>query len=501
MIEGFYSALGLLISSPETIGIIIIGSLIGLIFGVLPGLGGITALAILLPFTYGWDPRIAMFFFAGIFGAVPFGGSISAILLNTPGTAENAASCFDGYPMVQRGEARKALGISAAASALGGIFGLVLLLLLVQLIRRIVLAFGPSEFLYLCLFGLISVAFASRGNLLKGLLSGGIGIMISFIGYSDVFGILRFNFGSEYLWDGIKLVPFLVGFLAVSEIINFATKKGRQISQAAKTSTSAGSGVFDGIKFVFNNKICFLRSATIGTLIGIIPGVGAAVANFLSYITAVQTSRYPERFGTGEPEGLLASEASNNACFSGAFLPTVSFGIPGSGAMAVILGIFVLHGLTPGPLFLRSHMDILFAIIIGMVLGNIIASSLGLLTANLLARITSINISYIIPVVLILCFTGTYAYRGNIWDVLLALIAGIIGYALKKAGFPVICLVIGYVLGVLAEKSFHQALMVSQGDFHIFISSPISLVLLALIVVVLLFPFIRFRGKKNEHST
>ena len=157
MIEGFYSAFGLLISSPETIGIIIIGSLIGLIFGVLPGLGGITALAILLPFTYGWDPRIAMFFFAGIFGAVPFGGSISAILLNTPGTAENAASCFDGYPMVQRGEAGKALGISAASSALGGIFGLILLLLLVQLIRRIVLAFGPTEFLYLCLFGLISV--------------------------------------------------------------------------------------------------------------------------------------------------------------------------------------------------------------------------------------------------------------------------------------------------------------------------------------------------------
>lgn len=499
MLEGFYSAIGILVSSPQSIGVIILGAIIGLVFGVLPGLGGITALAILLPFTYGWDPRIAMFFFAGIFGAVPFGGSISAILLNTPGTAENAASCFDGHPMVQRGEAGKALGISATASALGGLLGLLLLLILVHLIRPIVLAFGPSEFLYLCLFGLIAVAFASRGNLLKGLLSGGIGILISLIGYSDVFGILRFNFGSEYLWDGIKLVPFLVGFLAISELINFATKKGGTISKEIRTSAKGG-GVYDGIKYVFSKKVCFFRSAAIGTIIGMIPGVGAAVANFLSYITAVQTSRHPERFGTGEPEGLVASEASNNACFSGAFLPTVSFGIPGSGAMAVVLGIFVLHGLTPGPLFLRSHMDILFAIVIGMVFGNIIASSLGLLSANFLARITSINISYIIPIVLILCFTGTYAYRGNIWDVAMALIAGIMGFALKKTGFPVICLVIGYVLGVLAERAFHQALMVSQGKISIFFNSPISLVLLALILIVFLFPFIKLRGSGNAHS-
>jgi len=497
MLEGLYSALALLFSSPEIFGVIFLASVIGLVFGVLPGLGGITALAILLPFTYGWNPMIAMFFFAGILGAVPFGGSISAILLNTPGTAENAASCFDGHPMVRRGEGGKALGISATASALGGLFGLVLLLLLIPVLRMVVLAFGPPEFLFLCLFGLVAVAFAARGNLIKGLVSGGTGILISLVGYSNVFGSLRFTLGSEYLWDGIKLVPFLVGLLAISELINFFVR-GTSITEI--DPSAAGGKVMEGVKTVFHKKVCFFRSSAIGTLVGMIPGVGAAVANFLSYTTAVQTSRRAENFGKGEPEGLVASEASNNACLSGAFLPTIAFGIPGSGAMAVILGIFVLHGLEPGPLFLREHMDILFAIIIGIVLGNVIASGFGLLTAKYLARITTINISYIIPIVLILCFAGTYAYRENPWDVVLALLAGILGFVLKRNRFPIICFVIGYVLGVLAEKAFHQSLMISHGSYAIFFTSPITLVLIALILLVLVFPFLQLRRNRDENE-
>lgn len=497
MFEGLIVALELLLQI-KVLGFIVLGTVIGLIFGVLPGLGGIIALAILLPFSYGWDPRVAMFFFAGVLGAVPFGGSISAILLNTPGTAENAASCFDGHPMARKGEGKKALGISATASACGAIVGLILLVGLVPVLRMVVLAFGPPEFLFLCLFGLVSVAFAARGNLIKGLLSGMIGLLLSFIGYSSVFGILRFNFGSEYLWDGIKLVPFLVGFLAISEMISYSIKGGAITSPEHKGETAQESaGVLDGVKAVFNKKLCFFRSSALGTLVGMIPGVGAAVANFLSYIVTVQSSRYPERFGTGEPEGLIASEAANNACTSGAFLPTVAFGIPGSGAMAVVLGIFILHGLEPGPLFLRDHMDVLFAIIFGILISNILASGLGLLTASYLSRITTIDVSYIIPIVLMLCFAGSYSYRGNFWDVVLAMLAGIFGYVLKKAGYPVICLVIGYILGVLAEKAFHQSLMISRGSYSIFFTRPVALGLLILIVFVLVFPFIRFKRRKN----
>ena len=494
MVDGFLSAIAVLTASPHVFGFVALGSLIGLVFGLLPGLGGITAMAILLPLTYGWDATVAMFFFAGVLGAVPFGGSISAILLNTPGTAENAASCFDGHPMVQQGEAGKALGISATASALGGIFGVLLLVVLVPVLQQIVLAFGPPEFFFLCLFGLVAVAFAAKGSLVKGLVSGGLGVLISLIGYSNVFGSLRFTLGSEYLWDGIKLVPFLVGLLAISELINFWVRGGT-IAQEKASEGEKISGVWDGVKFVFNNKLCFFRSSAIGTLVGMIPGVGAAVANFLSYTTAVQTSSHPETFGKGEPEGLLASEASNNACISGAFLPTIAFGIPGSGAMAVVLGIFVLHGLEPGPRFLHDHMDVLFAIVLGIVMGNLFAAAIGLATAKYLAKISTVSITYIVPIVLILCFAGTFAYRENIWDVALAMAAGLVGYVLKKAGYPIICLVIGYILGALAEKALQQSLMISGGSYAILFDRPLSLVLQGLILFTLVFPWVQSKRK------
>ncbi len=495
MLEAFIQALKYLLRG-DTIILILLGNIIGLVFGALPGLGGVIALAIILPFTFGMDPMVAFFFLSAIMGSIAFGGSISAILLNTPGTAPNAATCLDGYPMACKGEARKALGISATASGLGAIFGIIVLALLIPIVRSIVMLFGPPEFFMLVLFGLITVAFAAKGNLLNGLFAGGVGILLSLIGYSPVFGILRFEMGSEYLWDGIEMIPFMIGIFAISELINYSIKGGKI---AGEEQVVTGK-MFDGVKEVFRHKACFFQSSVIGVVIGIIPGVGGTVANFIAYIAAMHTSDNPETFGTGNPAGIIASEASNDAKDGGALLPTVGFGIPGSAEMAVLLGGFILHGLEVGPLLIRERLDIVFALLLGLLISNILASTFGLLMSKYLAKLTYINIYYIVPIVAVLCFVGAYVLRENIWDVVLALVAGVFGYFMMKFGFPNICLVIGFILGVLAEKAFHQSLMMSYGNYGVFFTRTITLIILGLIILVLALPFITgFRkGRKSE---
>jgi putative tricarboxylic transport membrane protein len=473
-------------TSLEAVGFIFLGTLIGLVFGILPGLGGVSALAILVPFTFGMDQMDAMFFYISILGAVPFGGSISAILLNTPGTPENAATTFDGHPMARRGEARKALGISATASGLGTLVGMAVLILLLPVVRRVALLFGPPEVFVLVLFGLVTVAFAAGRNLLKGLISGGIGVLISFIGFSPVFGTLRFGYGSEYLWDGVQLVPFLIGMFAISELINYSMRGGT----IARESVKMGGSTWEGVKEVFKHWGCFLRSSAIGTLIGIVPGVGATVSNFMAYVTAKESSKHPETFGTGDPEGIVAAESANNSTIGGALVPTVSFGIPGSASMTVLLGGLILHGLPVGPLLVRDHVEIIFALLIGLFFSNLIASSFGLMAAGYLARITFIRVVYIIPTVAVFCFVGAFALRENLWDVALAFAAGIFGYGIGKFGFSKVCLVIGFILGILAEESFRQSLMISYGSFAIF-TSPICLVLFGFVALMLAYSVLK----------
>ncbi|MFC1945323.1 tripartite tricarboxylate transporter permease [Chloroflexota bacterium] len=257
------------------------------------------------------------------------------------------------------------------------------------------------------------------------------------------------------------------------------------------------SGAWDGVKEVFRHKLTFIRGAAIGTGVGIIPGVGGGPASFIAYSATVQTSKHPETFGTGDPEGVLAPEASNNAKDGGALVPTLAFGIPGCPITAMLLGVFILHGIQPGPLFLRDHLDLVWVIIFGLVIANIFTSVIGVLVAPYLARITTVPVSYIAPIVLVLCATGAFATHGSIWDVALMMIAGAFGYGMSRFGFPVICLAIGYILGVIGEKAFHQSLQSNLGSYDIFFTRPISLVLIVLLIIVLLLPFINwFRTKK-----
>ena len=292
-------------------------------------------------------------------------------------------------------------------------FGILVLILVLPIIRSIILLFGPPEFFILFLFGLGTVAIATQGNFLKGLIAAGIGVLLSLVGYSPVFGELRFTFGSDYLWDGFYLMPVLIGVFAVGELINYSLHGGA----IARFEPALSGRYFEGIREVLRQRKNLLRSSLIGTIIGIIPGIGGATANFVAYVEAKRRSLHPETFGTGNPEGVVATESANNAKDGGALIPTLGLGIPGSVKMAVLLGAFVLHGFTPGPLLIKNNLNIVLAIVLGLVISSVLASFVGLISAHHLAKITKINVRYIAPVVLTFCFVGAYVIRESIWDV------------------------------------------------------------------------------------
>jgi putative tricarboxylic transport membrane protein len=487
--EGFGGAF-LTILEPHVIIALASGSVIGLIFGAIPGLGGIIAMSMLLPFTFTWDAVTAVYLFCGIMGANAFGGSISAILLNTPGTPVNAATCFDGYPMAKQGEAAKALGVSATASLLGALFGLVILALLIQVMRPVVLAFGHAEIFWLVVFGLVATASISQGSLLNGLIAGGVGILLSLIGLNEPTGLIRFTMGSEYLWDGITLIPFFVGLFAIGELINYSAQGGKIADQNVAANIT---GAWEGVIEVFRHPVCLLRSSIIGTLIGIIPGVGGETANLIAYTVAVQSSKDPDSFGTGNPEGVIASEAANDSKDGGALLTTLSFGIPGSLAMALLLSIFIIHGISPGPQLIIEQPVFIWTLLIGYVVANVFASIFGLLAARYLAMVTQIPVYYLSAIIAVIALVGVYVLRENIWDVLFVLVFGVFGFAIRRAGLPILPLVIGFVLGILAEKSFLLTVRIHDGSYVGLFNSIISWVLIGITIAVPLLKLVRFR--------
>ena len=484
------------LADPLAVAMLMLGVVIGTTFGALPGLGSIVALSVVLPFTFGMEPMLAMFLYAGIMSSVTFGGSVPAILLNTPGTPPNAATCFDGYPMAQRGEGARAVAVSATSCFVGSLAGAVVTLALLPIIKPIVFAFGPPEFFWLVVFGLVMIAFASRANMVKGLIGGGVGIMLSMVGYSDMYDTFRYTMGSNYLWDGIPLVPFVVGLFAVSELISYSARGGATVTAGKAASINWRGQVLTGIKDVFSRPLQWLRASVIGAGIGIIPGLGGSVAAFMSYFVGMKHTTEPELYGKGSVEGIIASETANDAKEGGALLPTVAFGLPGSPDMAILLGAFILHGMQPGPLMLRDHMDLIYALLFGIVVSQVATSGLGLLATPWLARLSVLPSRWIAPFVLILVFTGTYMVRTNIFDVAMAIAAGIFGYVMRRYGFPLITIVIGYILGPLAEKSYLQSMQISDGSYMIFVTEPIALVLMILTVVTVAAPIVAAGRKK-----
>jgi len=466
------------------------GVLLGLCFGVIPGLGGTTALALLIPVTYVLSPLDAMYLAGGVMGATSFGGSITAILLNTPGTAPNAATTFDGYPLAQQGKAGLAIGASATASAMGGLIGLVTLLAFIPVAKQVVLSFGPSEFFLLTVLGLAAIAISVRGKLLRGLIAGLVGLLLAFIGADAVTGTLRFTAGSDYLWDGIPLVPTLVGMFALAQMIELSLKGGSVAKGDAVNMPI--SGVFEGVKSVFVNWTVLLRGSLIGTLIGAVPGLGGTVASFLAYSSAAQTDRDPDSYGKGNIRGVIAPEAANNAKDGGSLIPTVAFGIPGSAETALFLAILVLHGINPGPSILLNNEAEVYGLIVALTVSAVGASLIGIALARYLVLITRVNVQILVPVVIAVSLTGVYVLEGRMADVVLALVMGILGYLMIRFDYPRLTLVIALVLGETAERSFHQITMISRGDpMGFMLARPVSLLLMAAIILTFLMPITR----------
>ena len=465
-----------------------LGMGLGLVFGAIPGLGGTAGLALLLPLTYGMEPITALALAGGVMGAVPMGGSISAILLNTPGSAPNAATCLDGYPLAQQGKAGLAIGAAASANSIGGIIGTISLLAVLPISRHIVLAFGPPEFFLLALLGLVMVATTTRGRMLRGLVSGGLGLMVAMIGYDQVNGGVRYTFGIEYLWDGVHLVPALIGLFAGAEMINLWIAGGT-VSQAPGNVRI--TRITEGLLATLKHWPTVLRGSLIGTFVGAIPGVGGTVAAFLSYSMTVQVSKDPDSFGKGNIQGVIAPEAAINAKDGSMLIPTLAFGIPGGAEMAVFLGILVLHGMQPGPLILMQHQTEVYGLVWALTASCVLASMGGLLLIRPLAKVTLVPTGVLVPVILCVALAGSWAVDQSIENVLVTLVFALVGYAMIRFHYPRLPIVIALVLGASVERNFQQSMAMGDNSWAIFLDRPVALTLLVLILMALFFSPVR----------
>jgi len=485
----FHSLIGAAVYLAHGINLLYLalGVIVGILFGIIPGLGGATAIALLLPLTFGMEPDQAIILMGGIMGAVAAGGSVTAILLNTPGTAPNAATCFDGYPLTRQGKAGMAIGAAATASSVGGLFGLVLLVLVLPVAKTIVLLFGPPAFFMLAVLGLTSLTVASS-NLLRGLIAACLGLFVGFVGYDEIGGTARYTAGIDYLWDGLSIVPVLIGLFAIAEMLNLYVKGGA--ITAAENGDIRLSGTLEGVRAVFRHYRTVLSGSTIGALIGTIPGVGGTVASFLSYSFAAQVSRNNETFGQGDIRGVIASEAANNAKDGGSLIPTLAFGIPGSAEMALFLGVLVLHGMDPGPMLLIEKQASIFALIMALLAATILSSILILCSSRYLVKIAHLDAGILIPSVITVSLVGAYALHNTIGDVFAAACFGVLGYLMIRFDYPRITLVIALVLSTLMERNYVQSMIMFRGDWTRFFRDNTSLVLFLLSVFALSIPLL-----------
>ncbi len=474
---------------------ITIGVMLGVFIGCLPGLSGTMAVAIITPLTFTMSPQIGITLLLGVFVGAIYGGSISAILIGTPGTPGSIVTVFDGYAMAKKGNAGKALYTALLFSVFGGIVSALFLISIAPPLSKIALQFGPREYFGLVLFGISIIASLCGKNPLKGLIVGLLGITFALIGLDLTSGVSRFTIGIFDLNAGLNLMSVLIGYFAVSEVLMMAS----QMVKTRKT-VNVEDKTFYGLKEYKGHWWCAIKSSVIGVVIGIIPGAGAAIASFVSYDAAKKSSKNSKDFGSGCIEGIIASEAANNATTGGALIPMMTLGIPGDPVTAVLIGSFMIQGLQPGPLLFQYNSEVVYSLLAGFLIANIILYFIGLLGIKLFSKISVVPSSIIAPCVMVLCMVGTYAVRNNMMDVIIMLIMGVIGFILKKHEFPAGPFVIGFILGPILEKSLRQALTASRGDWSTFFGSPVCVGFMLLTLFTYLNPVIKkvFAGIKAK---
>jgi putative tricarboxylic transport membrane protein len=490
--SGFSSLMDL-----NTFWMLLAGTLLGTIVGAIPGLGGAVLMTLLLPFIYGMSIIPAITLLLAAHTGIYFSGSITAILFNTPGAPESAATTFDGYAMTKQGKAARALGISATATTLGGWVGVVILIALVPVMQKMITWFQPSEFLTLAILAIVLIGQMRSGSLTKGLLSGLFGLMISFIGYDPITGIERFSFHLTSLYNGFNITSVALGLFAMSEMFELYSVKKSLFDSKTLGLKNPGSQLLEGIKDVLSKPFLVLRASVLGTLLGIVPGIGGLAANFISYGQAVKTSKHPEKFGTGTPEGIIAPEASSIAKEAGNLVPTIALGVPGGVGMAVLMSGFTILGIVPGKDMLTNHMDAVYAMAFVIAAGSLLASLLGLAMTPGLARIVMLPGFVLVPYIFALGYLGAYASSTDLLQVFAVVGFGLIGFVMKRYQYSMPAAMIGFILGTVAEKNLY---LTEQVQGWTMLQRPLTDLMLLVILVLLIGPYVKRRKKQGQEQ-
>jgi TctA family transporter len=495
MLEALLEGL-VLVLQWKALAFMLLGILLGFWVGLLPGLGGATTLALMLPFIYTMQPAEAFAFLLGMHSVTGTTGDITSVLFGVPGEAASAATVLDGYAMAKKGEAGRALGAALASSLVGALVGAVALAVAIPIVRPLVLTFGSPELFMLALVGIAFIAAlsspGSRG-MLRGFLAGALGLFLGTIGQDPQAGVARYALGTLYLWQGLDLVPVLVGLFAIPEIIDLVVR-GTSIASAAPAG-KLSRGALEGVKDTFRHFWLTIRCSLIGTFIGIMPGMGGAVAQWMAYGHATQSARTAEErlgFGRGDVRGVLGPGAANNSKEGGALIPTIAFGVPGSTSMAILLGGFFLLGLVPGPDMLSKHLAVTFSMVWTIVIANVVTVIACFALLNKLAQLTTVRGSLLIPVILVLVFIGSYTSNNHYGDLVVTLVFGAVGYLMVLSGWPRAPLVLGLVVGKIAENNLYISIARYEAAW---LTRPVVLVLIAITVTVIVYPLFQARRR------
>jgi len=460
-----------------------IGVFIGTLVGVLPGIGPVSAMSLLLPVTLSGTPESGIIMMAGIYYGSMYGGSTTSILVNIPGEAASVVTCIDGHEMAKQGRAGPALGIAALGSFAAGTFAIVALMLVAPALARVAIAFGPPEYFSLMVLGLTILSFLSQGSMAKSLLMATFGIVLGLIGIDQITAQPRMTFDRLELLDGIGLVPIVMGLFGVAEILfNLEQELRREVMQARIGS------LWPSLADWTTSKWAVLRGTVLGFFLGILPGGGAVIASFASYALEKKISATPERFGKGAIEGVAGPEAANNAAAGGAFIPLMTLGIPPNVVMALLLGAFIIHGLQPGPLMMTQRPDLFWGIVASMYIGNAMLLVLNMPMIGMWVQVLKLPYRILFPLILMFCIVGVFASGNAAFDVFVMVVFGVLGYLMRKFGYEPAPLVLAFVLGPMLENNLRKSLILSQGDFTVFLERPISAVCLLLAAVALLAP-------------
>jgi putative tricarboxylic transport membrane protein len=470
--------MGKLLLDPVTILYIFIGAQAGIIFGMMPGLTTTTALSLLTGLTFSLAPDKAIAVILAAYVGSVTGGSHSAILVNIPGTPAQAAVCLDGYPLAMQGRAAEAIGLSVTASTIGTLLGFICLALFTPLIGTAALSFGTYEFFWLAVFGIvIAGSLCAPKDPIKGWIAGFLGLVLMSVGEDSIHAVDRFTFGLSALTGGFALIPVLIGAYGIPEVLASVRK-----TQHLAIQTNVGR-IVPRFREVFSHKWIILRSSLIGIIIGIIPGVGSDTASWLSYFTAKKASKTPEKFGRGSIEGFIAAETGDNACIGGDIIPTLTLAIPGSAPAAVLLAAMTIHNLRPGPLLVAEQPEVVGQIIAISMVSTLAVFILSLLWVRQMVKVLLIPRHVLMPAVFIICVTGTYALSGRLFDIYVMFAFGLVGVMMNELDYPVAPLVLGFILGPMAEDNLRRGLMITAGDPTPFFTRPISLILFLMLVL------------------